>query len=389
MKPSDDIKKYMETAGLEVDPKRDEEVFAKVAQARSKTNNSPPASGRTGLWSYVMNVRTVKVSVTAVIIVVLGVTFFGPSGNTGSGMAWGEIVRQIDATQDELLNEIEQASQSGDMEKVGAVADQLSDFWQGLLQLAKARNNPQMADRIDRAIVQISERTVNDRGVDADVFIRHADKFMVWLDTIEDDLWIDQAAFICKQLEEYSENIRDGVRKSENEIVEHCLPAFIEYCRFFEKLPWDDPSVRMSIDDLAECIDRDLRMIRYEIKEPVMRDFYRFAKRCKEQIQRNIEKLKTRLEEVGVTDEKLIEYYDELNEKFVEVISRLDRVDIIVREKIAAGVAYSDKLYRQILKETIDKAGSLEDELVDKVESVLDSCRQFINDLKSDNEKTR
>ena len=80
------------------------------------------------------------------------------------------------------------------------------------------------------------------------------------------------------------EEIRDGGRESDLGFayVEHCMPSFIAYCQAITGLPWNSPGAALHTDRILEALERELRIACRELRYPVNRDAYRFAKRSLE-----------------------------------------------------------------------------------------------------------
>jgi len=259
---------------------------------------------RRDMWRIIMRrpVTKIAAAVAVIVSVVVGIHFLG--GPTES-RAWGELVERVQQSHDEYLEQLLLAVESKDTEKIAFYADMLSEFWQKLHWLTREAMKPEsQAQLIARVQAGYENRKESDR-VGIEIFLEHADKFTDWLGKVEDVAWIQETTYVCKQMEEYLEEIRDGARSLELGLsyVEHCLPSCVAYARWFELLPWNDPGQYMMPDTLLRAIKRDLEVAHREILRQQIRDAERFAQRCVQQADKNASELVDRIDSQPIEDE--------------------------------------------------------------------------------------
>lgn len=329
------------------------------------------------IWRTIMKSKVARLAAAAVIIIAvfLGLNFIG--GPDMSTVAWGELVERLERSHDEYLGELLLAVEEKDTEKINYYADLLDEFWQKLNWLARAELHPegraQMLAEIARA--RYDHREESDQ-IGIQTFLAYADQFSDWLGKIEDVTWINETIHVCKQMEEYAEEIRDADSLS---YVEHCMPSFLAYSGWFKQLPWDDTGEHVGPDILLGAIERDVEVARREILYPYPenRDADRFVKRCVQQAQKNALELRKKVEEREMPNEDQVETCGKLNQ-WIRHISKLVTYaelaswDIGQREKVE-----SDEAFRRLLKRDFGGRGALGDLLVKEIKESLDLCAKL------------
>ncbi len=96
MRPTDDIKKFFDNAGLSTNPQTDKAILDKVLQACEQTQNKSSAIYSLNKWRIIMKSKITKLAVAAVIIiaVLIGINQFGGSID-GTTVAWAEVLHRL------------------------------------------------------------------------------------------------------------------------------------------------------------------------------------------------------------------------------------------------------------------------------------------------------
>ena len=219
----------------------------------------------------------------------------------------------------------------------------------------------------------------------------HEDQFSAWLGNIADvDVaWINETVHVCKQLEEYAEEIRDAGRHEELgfSYAEHCMPSFITYCEWFEQLPWDNPQRSMSPDMLLVGIRRDLRVARREMETLEIRDVIRFVKRCVQQAQKNAVALDGKTASGRTRKER--DLCRDLNRRIDELcalimyaeVARQDLIEELSNQNYQFN--HVDK-FDQVLTEQFGNKGRFADYYIERIDESLALCDQLSAELKSE-----
>ena len=338
-------------------------------------------------WRMIMKTRISKIAVAAVIVigVLIGVNYFGVSID-GTSVVWAEVVKRVERSHDELMNELLLAVEKRDTEKIEFYADELSEFWQGLNCLATAGLHPESQDRRLFAILENAERKAYEHESDhigVQIFLECSEQFSDWLGKIEDSAWINETIHVCKQMEEYAEEIRDVPRDKELGFshIEHCLLSFIAYCEWFEQLPWDKPEQQMKPAMLLSGIQRDLEIARSELEYLEVKDVDRYVKRCIKQAEKNVLYLGKNTEQIKTKEQR--DFCRQLTRKIRELS------DLITYATIASGdiqqtneFHYPDAVFR-VLKAKFGNKDSFAEYYIERIDQSLDLCEQLLGELGS------
>jgi len=339
-----------------------------------------PKNKSLGIRRIIMKSRTTKLTAAAAIIiaVIAGLHYYAsPIGVTS--VAWAELVQRVEQSHNKYYTELLLAMEAKDVDKVSARANALSEFWQGMNSLAE-EGLESTADAID----MLRHESFRDRlqEFDQQIFIVYAEQFIAWMNKIEDAAWFNEIIHVCRQMEEYAEEIRDPGRDPELEFsyAEHCLPSFVRYCEWFEQLPWDNPEQVMTPAMLLTGIQRDLEIARREIETREIRGVIRFVKRCVQQAQKNILDLDMKTASHRTKKQRdvcrhLIRRIDELCAliTYAEITS-IDFVEQIIKQN------QHDKLaekFEQVLTEEFGNKGRFADYYIERIDQSLDLCGQL------------
>ncbi|MHC4671728.1 MAG: hypothetical protein ACYTF1_02255 [Planctomycetota bacterium] len=336
------------------------------------------------IWGITMQSKFSKYAAAAVIIigVLIGINHFGGSID-GSSSAWAELVETLERTHNEYMEDLLWAVQNKDTKKINYYANLLDEFWQNLGWMATAELDQelrtQMMARIAEKKARYDKRDESDQ-VGTRIFLAYEDQFGEWLGKIEDVTWISETAHVCKQMEEYAEEIRDAAAMPHEEglpYIEHCIASFIEYAGWFEQLPWDDTSEYVSHGILLTAIERDLEISRREILDSNNRDAIRFVKRCIQQAQKNVLYMKGILQSQTAENKDQMKSCKKLRRKIDEVY------DLITYATIASWdiqnkdeIDYS-KALRQVMTKEFANQGSFESYFLKQIDQSLNLCKQL------------
>ena len=337
------------------------------------------------LWEFVMRSKTAKLAAAAAIVgaVLLGV--FNLGGSIES-TAWGALVEKIQQAHDDQVAQLLEAVEARDTEKVEYYADMLDEFWQNLNWLAQAHGDPtSQAQLIAEARARIEGRPPDDDEIGIGIFLAHAEEFVDWLDKIEDQAWIDETIHVCKQLEEYLEEIRDSARLEALgwTYIEHCLPSFLSYCHWFERLPWNDPGREMAPAVLLAGIRRDLDMADRELRDPILRGSCRWVQRGLEQAQKNAEILARSSKTEPASDEARTRLCRRLVQNIEATIDLVTYTGIATWDLQQAEEIPHDQATRRVLQREFGGRGSLQDHLLDRIGKLSELSRDLAADPES------
>ena len=104
-------------------------------------------------WRTIMKSRITRLAAAAVIVIAVmaGLHYYaGPIGVTS--VAWAELVQRVEQSHEEYMRKLLSAVEEKDAEKVEFYADLLSEFWQKLGWLARAKLHPERQDQISASI---------------------------------------------------------------------------------------------------------------------------------------------------------------------------------------------------------------------------------------------
>ena len=349
-----------------------------------------PGDKSLGVWRRIMKSGMMKLAAAAVIIiaVIAGLHYYPrPIGVTSVG--WAELVRRVEQSHNKYYAELLLAMEAKDANRVSAQADALSEFWLGIGMLAE--EGLESTEDSLSMLSMLRHQSSGDRFQECEhqIFIVYAEQFVAWMDKIEDPAWINEIIHVCRQMEEYAEEIRESGRDSELgfSYAEHCLPSFVRYCQWFEQLPWDNPEQVMTPAMLLRGIQRDLEIARWEIENREIRGVIPFIKRSVQQAQKNILDLdiktaSNRTKEHGDVCRHLIRRIDELcalityvevaQEDFVDRMHSQNQYDL-------------DEEYDKVLTEEFGNKGRFADYYIERIDQSLDLCGQLEADGFEDN----
>jgi hypothetical protein len=218
------------------------------------------------------------------------------------------------------------------------------------------------------------------------LFLEYEDQFSNWLGKIEDAAWINETAHVCKQLEEYGEEIRDVAWSPELSFsyIEHCMPSFVTYCEWFEQLPWDNPSRDMTLVGLLAGIERDLKIAHREIENLKIKDADRFAKRCLQQVRKNILNVNNRIESQTAEYKNQRKMCNQLT-RSIDHLSELLTYAIIASWDIQqTHEVDADEAFRRVLRKEFGGTESFDDYFLDQIEQSLKLCKELSEKIESE-----
>jgi hypothetical protein len=272
-----------------------------------------------------------------------------------------------------------------DVEKVSSRADALSEFWQGLNMVAE-----EGLESTEDSLSMLKHESFYNRfqEFEKQIFIVYAENFITWMDKIEDTAWINEIAHVCRQLEEYAEEIREPGRHPELEFsyAEHCLPSFIAYCDWFEQLPWENPEQVMTPTMLLTAIQRDLEIARWEIETLEIRGVIPFIKRCVHQAQKNILDLDIKTAPIRTKKQRelcrhLTRRIDELCALVIYAeVTRQDLIEQLINQNHQFN---NGERYDQVLTEDFGNKGPFADYYVERIDQSLDLCEQLLSEFEN------
>lgn len=356
-------------------------LFAAIENEEKKDQTAGSNTGPTFIWRTIMKSKITRLAAAAVIIIAVlaGINYFGGSID-GAGVAWAELVERVEQSHNKYYAELLLAMEEKDVEKVSSNADALSEFWQGINRLTKAMSDPTIQFPSEDSLKLIREKTFYDhfeQESGQQIFLAYANEFLGWLNNIEDEAWINEIIHVSKQMEEYAEEIREPGRHPEIDFsyAEHCLPAFVTYCEWFEQLPWDNPKQNMMPGMVLTAIERDLKIARREIEALKIRDVDRHGKRCMQQALRNAHYLDKKIKSRQMVNQWKV--CNHLTQKISELSGLMAYLavasgDITQRNKI-----HYPEAVRQILTGKFANRESFADYFVEQVEKALDLCQQL------------
>jgi hypothetical protein len=388
MRPEINTEKLIKTFDIDVNAQTDKAILDEVLQAQAKTKEAKVNSPQPYIWRTIMKSRTTKFAAAAMIIaaVLIGIHELGGSID-GASVAWAELVERVEQSHDEYMRELLSATKEKDTEKINFYADLLDEFWQKLGWLAKAElaleSQAQISAIIAREKANYDELEESDQ-IGIRIFLAYADQFSDWLGEIEDVTWINETMFVCKQMEEYAEEIRDGAESSELGLsyIEHCMPSFLEYSGWFEQLPWDNPNQYMRPSMLLMGIERDLEIAHRELVHLEIRGAGRFVRRCMDQARKNALEVGKKIESSRIQSQR------KLCKQLARKIDGLS--DLITYATIASwdlqqtNQTQQDEAFAQILTKEFANRGPFADYLLEQIDQSLDMCRQLLAELESE-----
>ena len=343
------------------------------------------------IWRTIMKSRMTKLAAAAVIIIAALIGIYELGGSIdGSSVAWAELVQRVEQSHNQYYEELLLAMEAKDVEKVSSRADALSEFWQGLNMLAEAKLDPTIQFQSEDSLKLIREKTFYDHFDEQrmqQIFLAYTSEFIGWLNKIEDAAWIHETVHVCKQMEEYAEEMREPARHPELDFsyAEHCLPSFVAYCEWFEQLPWDNPEQDMMPATLLTGIQRDLEIARRELEALQIRDVDRHVKRCIEQAQKNVLDLDKKTASSRTKKQRdlcrhLIRRIDELCALITYAeVARQDFLEQIINQN---QYKHGER-YDQVLTEEFGNKGPFANYYIERIDQSLDLCEQLLTELES------
>lgn len=381
------------------------ESFVDNVMSRVNTRSFGEAKIRLSAWRIIMRNKITKFAAAAVIIVAVGLLFTIMEKTTTP--AWAELVQRVERSHDEYMKELLSAVEEKNTERVYFCSHLLEEFWQKLGWMARAKIEPEFQTHMLTMIANQKTR-YNERSQSTQtgirLFLEYEDQFNNWLGEIEDKAWINETAHVCKQLEEYGEEIRDGAWDSERTFsyIEHCMPSFITYCQWFEQLPWDDPDQHMTPVMHLTGIERDLNIARREMASLEIFDVDRFVKRCMDQVRKNALELGKKTESSGMKNQwKLCR---QLTQRIDELCDLIGYAQIARWEFLQTAKAHgNDESYQSgiakwrlgqyttgdketchnVLTAEFGNKESFADYFVERIDLALDLCRQLSDEFGS------
>ncbi|MHC4463283.1 MAG: hypothetical protein ACYS30_17900 [Planctomycetota bacterium] len=346
-------------------PELDMRIMNDALPAQAKSKKTKSAKLEPNIWRTIMKSKITKfAAATAIIIAVIAGLHYYRSPVNVTSVAWGELVERVEQSHDEYMNELLLAFEEKDTEKVNFYSHLLEEFWQKLGWLARAKLDPEFQIHM---LTMIADQK--------------------WLGKIEDMAWINETAHVCKQLEEYGEEIRDVAWHSELTFsyVEHCMPSFVVYCEWFEQLPWDNPEQVMTPAMLLTGIQRDLNIARRELETLEIRDVPRFVKRCVEQTQKNVLDLDKKT--ASSRTKKQRDLCRQLTRRIEELSALIIYAEIATQDLLEQLIKQNQykhgERYDQVLTEEFGNKASFADYYIERIDQSLDLCKQLSAELES------
>jgi len=371
MKSSDNIEKMFTQTNIKTNTDMDKLVLGDAVNAMSKSNQEQQSTPDTYTWRIIMQSKITKYAAAAILIaVMIGINQFGGSID-GAGTVWAEIVQKLELSYNKYNEDLLLAMEQKDLEKAYSNAKALSEFWQGIHVLARAKLDPAIPLESEDSI-KLIERIFGKYAyddIDESDFQDYANEFLNWFNRIEDEAWIYEVIHISKQMEEYAEEIRDAGTDSDLPYAEHCMLGFTAYSNSFEQLPWDNSQEHMSSDAILAAIKRDLELARQEIADLKISDFDRFADRCIRQAQRNAQSLNKNMKSRQMASQWKLSYrLTQKVDKLSGLISylRISGGDITLTNKI-----HNPEAVRKILTKKFGDKDSFADYLIEQIDQTL------------------
>ena len=364
----------------------DRRILHDTLKVQQELKKAKLAGIRPDIWRLIMKNPMTKLAAATVIITAVLIVM-NPFGGNGTNAAWAQLTEEIQQSHSNHVEELLAAVEAKDVEKIESYADMLDEFWQKLGWLARANSDPEIRAQIITQAQAISGgRDISDE-MGIQMFLAHSEEFLSWLEQIEDSTWIDETIYVCKQIEEYGEEIRDGAGASEPGLsdVEHCMPIFVAYVDWFDQLPWLNPKQEVTIAGLLKMLKRDFETAHQEVlyseSNNTDRDTSRFVRRCVEQAERNARRVVEKIESQDSEDDSqkkrcknLARYIRELNN--LTTYASIARWSIQEVDKVNAGQAY-----RKILEDDFWSEGTFGDYLIERINRSSDLCKELLDEF--------
>jgi len=385
MSSTEKIKRLFAKSDVTVNSKVDDRIINDALTAFDKSEKTKPVSAEPNIWRIIMKSKITKLAAAAVIIitVLIGISQFGGSID-GSSVAWAELVQRVEQSHNEYYEELLLAMEAKDLEKVSARADALSEFWQGINSLAE-----EGLESTEDSLNMLKHESFHDRfqEFEKQIFIIYAEQFIAWMDKIEDAAWINEIIHVCRQMEEYAEEIREPGRHPELDFsyAEHCLPSFVRYCEWFEQLPWDNPEQVMTPAMLLTVIQRDLEIARREIETREIRGVIPFIKRCVQPAQKNILDLDIKTAPNRTKQQR--DVCRHLTRRIDELCALITYAEIATQDTLEQIIKQNQykhgERYDQVLTEEFGNKGPFADYYIERIDQSLDLCKELSQSVES------
>ena len=397
MKPAGNIEKLIkkfcvkEKLCVKTSDEMDKRILNDALVAYEKSKKKTPALTEPNVWRIIMKSKITKLTAAAMIIIAALISIYEFGGSIdGSSVAWAELVERVEQSHNQYYDELLLAMEAKDVEKAAFYADALSEFWQGINMLAEAKLDPTVQFQSEDSLNLIREKTFyghfDDQTIQQ-IFLVYANEFIAWLNNIEDAAWINEIIHVCKQMEEYAEEIREPARHPEIDFsyAEHCLPSFVTYCEWLEQLPWDSPEQYMTFTMLLTGIQRDLNIARRELETLEIRGVVRFVKRCVQQARKNVLDLDKKT--ASSRTKKQRELCRLLTRRIDELCALITYAEIARQDFIEQIINQNQfnrgEKYHQVLTEEFGNKGPFADYYIERIDQSLDLCAQLLGELES------
>ena len=317
-----------------------------------------------------------SVALMVVAAVVALQVFLGVGSSTNA--AWGQAIAEVKESHNAYLQQLSKAVKAGDLKTASHCADMLDEFWQKLGWLARAQSGPDARSKQQAIIDRVVAETQADQSdqIGLVLFTDSADEFLRWLEGIKDETWIIETEHVCKQLEEYAEEMRDAGRDTDLGLayIEHCLPNFLAYAHWFNELPWKHPEQPRSAQSLLTAVKRDLDIAAGEMRTLKTRLALRFAARSMEQVHENLKALRIKLaaEPIKVTA-MLSQFEESLN-----LLKQVSRLGVEIAQ--AKHVAWEEGIDRALQTKT-EPGQTLGSDLQQGIRKLHDQCEDLVKQL--------
>jgi hypothetical protein len=387
MRPAENIEKLIRDVPIDTSAETDKTVLGDVLKALENTKETTSVKPEPNIWRTIMKSRITRLAAAAVILiaVVAGLHYYaGPIGVTST--AWAELVEKVEQSHEEYMSKLLLAVEDKDTENIEFYADLLDEFWQKLGWLAGAELHPELRDRVSASIAATKAHYEGRQDSDklgVQLFLDYEDQFNAWLGNIAqvDLAWINETVHVCKQMEEYAEEIRDAGRQSKLGFpyAEHCMPSFVTYCQWFEQLPWDNPHQCMSANTLVGGIRRDLLIARREMETLEIRDVIRFVKRCVQQAQKNALALDGKTASGRTAKQR--DLCRDLNRRIDELWALITYAEIarwdFIEKTVGQDKSDRDERYNQVLTKEFGNKGPFAGYYIERINQSLALCDQL------------
>jgi len=326
-----------------------------------------------------MKAKRLQLTSIALIVLaaVIGVQVFLGLGSS-SNAAWGQVIAEVKESHNDYLQKLSKAVKAGDLKKASHCADVLDEFWQKLGWLARAQSGPDARSKQQAIIDRVVAETQADQSeqIGLILFTDSADEFLRWLEGIKDETWIKETEYVCKQLEEYAEEMRDAGRDTDLGLtyIEHCLPNFLAFAQWFNELPWQHPEQPRHVQSLLAAIKRDLDLVTGELRTHKTPGDHRFAGRSLEQVQENLKALRIKL---PAESSKVTAMLSQIEES-LDLLRQAVKLGIEIVQ--AKHVAWEEGMNRALQTKT-DNEQTLGSDLQQGIRKLSDQCEDLVKHL--------